>query len=205
MGDKRGGYHITPRVERRGPEVGQNDRRDPHERPVPRARYPGLVPGLPFLLALAEERADRASDPEDAPRGEGGCQILRIESALLKQGFHGPEGELGVVGGNADATAVGMSVRRIVPDLTVLGEPVRGQHALRGVPERIADRQAQQHSPDSVLKGRRAAWAEPRRPWWYGNGEVPPRPKMPVFDRRWMAGRARRRIRPPRAARSILG
>ncbi len=127
----------------------EQDGRDAHEGAVARRPLPGLLP-RDAVLVVGDERANRAANPEDAVRTEPVGQVPGHEAIVREELLERPEGHLRVVGRQPDAPAVRLPVRQVVADLAEDTRPPTGRHALARVPQRIADREAEQHSLDAI-------------------------------------------------------
>jgi hypothetical protein len=72
--------------------------------------------------------------------------LFRDDPIVLQQMLQRPEGELCVVGRDTDRTTAGISIRLVVADVT----SAPWKLPFGRVPERVADRQAEQHAFDAV-------------------------------------------------------
>jgi hypothetical protein len=80
---------------------------------------------------------DSVPDTEDAAFGEFSEQPFRDNPAVLQEMLQGPEGELGVVGWEANRATADISVRLVVAHrVSRARKPPFGR-----IPERVADRQ----------------------------------------------------------------
>jgi len=138
------------------PEIGRlrlqmiyDHRGNPHQRSIARRFRPASVPRLAQLL-LKGEKAHRGTDAEYRPGGESFGHFLGYESAILDHLLQGPEGKLGVVRRKARGLIMSTAIGQVIPDFPVQFPPPVGQHPLRGIPEGIADGQAQHHALNTI-------------------------------------------------------
>jgi hypothetical protein len=83
---------------------------------------------------------------KDAAARESREQLSRDDPIALQQVFQCPERELGVVGRDTNRTTASISVRWVGTDVTSAARKL----PFGRVPERVANRQAEQHTFDAV-------------------------------------------------------
>jgi hypothetical protein len=135
--DHRGEGGVGPQVGRGSGEMREEDGRDSHQGAVPCRMGAGLLPFHLVVLEVPQEVGHGVADAEDALRAQAG-------------GPGSPEGELGVVAGEADGSAIGVGVGDVVGDLSVAASSLAGEQAFGGVAEGVAYGQAEEHGFDAV-------------------------------------------------------
>ena len=118
-------------------------RSDPNESSVAGRVLVGVVPALPITEGLTR-CADRSPHFEDMAIRKSREQLFRNDPTMLQEMFEGPK--LSIVGRNADCTIARISIRQIVADR----RSPRRTLPFAGVPERVSDRQAEQHPLNTV-------------------------------------------------------
>jgi len=111
---------VAPQCGRRTRVVRDDHRCDVHHGAVAGGALRSRVPRRTVLVSF-EERPHGAAEAVDAAAvGEGGGETVGDDVAVLEDVLERPEGELRVVGREADDAAAGVAVRQVVADLAVL-------------------------------------------------------------------------------------